>query len=264
MKTTKLKVALAAALGLAFGSTGASAAVIDLGFALDESGSVGSGNFALTRTGLANALDNIPTSGTNQYRISVVSFDSSAIVQIPPTIVTAGNIASLKNDVLNIAYNGGGTAIHAAVNALTGAFQGAGGLNSTSLFNIATDGGSSDAALEAAVIAASAAGVDGISYEAIGQGANTTLLSNNCYGGTFDPLNPNCTLVNDANNIPNATQQGFVLSVGTFAGFGDAIDKKIGRVVIDTGGQIPLPAGLPLLLTGLGVLGFARKKRKAA
>lgn len=60
------------AFGLSTG--GAFAAVVDLGFSLDASGSVGSGNFNTVRTALAAALDSIPTTGANQYRIAVNKF----------------------------------------------------------------------------------------------------------------------------------------------------------------------------------------------
>ncbi|GGO54591.1 hypothetical protein GCM10011315_15120 [Roseovarius pacificus] len=250
----------------------ASAAIIDLGFALDESGSVGSGNFTTTKNALAAAIDNIPTGGDNQYRIAVVTFDSSASTIITPTIVTAANKASLQTTIQGISYNGGGTSIHAAVNRLTDLFTGMdGGLGATTLFNIATDGASSASSLQSSVEAASDAGVDGISYEAIGSGAATGTLLSACYAGTYTASSspsPSCSLVEDVNNLPNATQEGFVLKVGSFAGFADAIDKKVRQVVDDTGGGdgvIPLPAGLPLLLSALGLGGLvARRKRKAA
>ncbi|MGB3554022.1 MAG: hypothetical protein WBA25_05210, partial [Jannaschia sp.] len=50
----------------------ASAATVDLGFGVDESGSINQSEFALIRDGLASALKLVPTSGDVEYRISVV------------------------------------------------------------------------------------------------------------------------------------------------------------------------------------------------
>ncbi|WP_199913651.1 vWA domain-containing protein [Tateyamaria sp. Alg231-49] len=55
----------------------------------------------------------------------------------------------------------------------------------------------------------------------------------------------------------------FVLNLPTFLDFENAIGQKVASIVIDTGGEIdpvPLPAGLPLLLAGLGAFAFVRRK----
>ncbi|WP_299847932.1 VWA domain-containing protein [uncultured Roseovarius sp.] len=252
MKLKKLIIAAVASLGLAGPS---SAAVIDIGFALDQSGSVGSSNFNLVRTALANALDQIPTSGPNQYRIGVVKFNSFATnVVSPPTIVTAGNIAAIKNTIATTSYSGGGTSIAAGVTALTNMFTSA-GLGDMTLFNVTTDGQSSISALQAASTAAAAAGVDGISYEGIGGGVNTA--------GLLSVAFPTPAVLATLATIPDPTKNGFVLPVASFADYEAAIKAKVQRIVTPT---IPLPAGLPLILSGVVFLGGLRaaKSRKAA
>lgn len=262
---------LASAATIALMTSGTlSAAVIDLGFALDESGSVATSDFNLSKQGLANALDKIPTSGTNQYRISVIAFDSNARTIIAPTIVTAGNIASLKTDITGIANSQGGTDIAEAVDLLTANFVGA-GLGDETYLNVATDGGSSSNALALAAANARAAGVDGLSFEAIGTFADTSTLLRSCFGNNSytDPGSLNtaagCSLVNDSNNLPDATQEGFVLAVNNFTDFEGAISAKVQSIVDDTGGgtsPVPLPASLPLLLSALGLGGLLARRRK--
>lgn len=260
-----------AAIALTMSMSGTvSAAVIDLGFALDESGSVATSDFNLSKQGLANALDKIPTSGTNQYRISVIAFDSNARTIIGPTIVTAGTIATLKTNITGIANSQGGTDIAEAVDLLTANFVGA-GLGDETYLNVATDGGSSSNALALASANARTAGVDGLSFEAIGRGAATTTLLRSCFGNNSytDPGSGNtatgCSLVNDPNNLPDATQEGFVLTVNNFTDFEGAISAKVQSIVDDTGGgtsPVPLPASLPLLLSALGLGGFFVRRKK--
>ena len=68
--------------------------MVDLGFSLDESSSVGSSNFDLTRDALSNALSRIPTSGDNTYRVAVTTFSSGTpTTVVAPTAVTPASIA---------------------------------------------------------------------------------------------------------------------------------------------------------------------------
>ncbi len=56
----------------------ANAGLIQLGFILDSSGSIGAGNWTTIKNGLSTAVGLIPTSGPDIYEISVVSFSASA------------------------------------------------------------------------------------------------------------------------------------------------------------------------------------------
>ncbi len=252
--------AAVAATSVLWGSSALHAATIDLGFALDESGSVSRPDFTLAQNGLANALAQIPTTGENTYRISVVAFNSSARTIVPVTEVTAANLAMIQNTIRTATKFSGGTAIDRAVDLLTANFTAA-GLGDTSLFNITTDGQSSLTRLQTSATAASAAGIDGLSFEAVGS-ANTANLLNVAFPGT--PI-----LVDDAANLPNPTEDSFVLRVAGFSDYEAAITAKIGRIVIDTGGgptpaPVPLPAGLSLMLAAMAAFGGMRMLRSTA
>jgi hypothetical protein len=272
----KLKLIIGAAAVALTSVTGsvASAASIDLGFALDESGSVSTSDFNLSKQGLANALGKIPTSGANQYRISVVAFNSTARTIISPTVVTAGNLASLQSTVSNVTKFSGGTDIAESIDLLRTNFVDA-GLGDESYLNVSTDGGSSVTAIVTAAENAQAAGIDGLSFEAIGRGANTDRLLRACFGNNSytDPGANNvaagCSLVSNENNLPDATQEGFVLEVDDFLDFENAITAKVESIVRDTGGGgngtsvVPLPAAAWMLLAGVGALGFTGRRKKA-
>ncbi len=167
---SKMRGLVAAASVALVGATGANAAVIDLGFSLDESGSVGAANFNLTRDALANALALIPTTGPNQYRVAVTTFSTNVTTVITPTVVTAGNLANLQASIQATTFSGGITNTSGTINTLTDLFEGV-GFGDTTLFNITTDGepfgGGDQAGALVAAQAAANAGVDGISFEAI-------------------------------------------------------------------------------------------------
>lgn len=261
----------AAVMGVAMSVSGASAAVIDLGFAIDESGSIDNNELQIMRDGFAAAMDLIPAVGeggnTNTYRVTFVAFASSATTVVAPTVIDATTRATIKNTILNHTRISGGTSIASAIDLLTKLTCGDGitvstcGANTT-LFNVATDGFGGDPTFSANPNAV-AAGVEGISYEAIGSGANVTGLQGFAFPGA-----PVIVDLSNGDSIPNPLTTGFVVKVNSFSDFEDAIKAKVGKVVIDTGGGgnvVPIPAALPLLLTGFGAIGgiSALRRRKA-
>ncbi|MBX3612019.1 MAG: VWA domain-containing protein, partial [Burkholderiaceae bacterium] len=225
-------LAIVASLGVA---APVKASVIQLGFIIDESGSIGSGNYTIIKNGLASAINTlIPVDGT--YEISVVSFASSAQTLVNHVLIdSAAALTSVVNAITGDGYSGGSTYMGAAFNAMTTALSGSTRAISASYVNFATDGVNSDA--DATVIAARnaliAAGADNISVEGIGSGIDQNFLKNSiCFPGPCDDSAPY--------NFPT---QGFYIGVADAAGYAAAIGNKI-RIVT---GQVPEPQMIALL-----------------
>ena len=248
MKTFSRTVAIAALLG---GSVAAipvaNAAIIQLGFILDRSSSIGSGNWTTIVDGLAGGINTIPVTGANQYEISVVAFESSASTAVNRVLLTDSTVRSnVAAAVSSIPFTGGGTNFAAAFGEMLDTLTAGGAtlLDSTYL-NFATDGqGTSGVSERNALIAA---GVDNISIEGIGSGVDVVdLTTNYCYPTPCDTTMPF--------NFPS---QGFYIGVADAAGYAAAIGNKVATVT----GQIPEPATLALLGLGLG-LAAARKRKQ--
>lgn len=184
--------------------------------------------------------------------------------------MTAANIVGIKNAIASTVYTGGSTNTALAISNLTSLFVNAGGLNSTALFNITTDGSSNNQdATETASLNAFNAGVDGLSYEAIGGlGASTieNMRRSAALGTNGNTLAASAIVTNNSANLPNPLTTGFVLTVTDFAGYSAAINAKVQRIVNPDPdpNMVPLPAGMPLLLAGMGVFAFMRRRKAAA
>ncbi len=243
-----------AAICLVLSAGAAQSAIIDLGFALDESGSVGSNNYNLVKQGLANALDLIPLTGINQYRVSVVSFDSSASTIVSPTILDASTLAGVKAAIINDPYSGGNTNIGSGVALLTSLVSGV-GFGDSSLINITTDGFSSGDPVAVRNTAVTA-GWDSISAEAIGN-FNQSYLNAVVYPQpAFSTNNPN--------NLPNPLERGFIVQLAGFDEYQGAIAAKVQRIVTPPN---PNPQDVPESSSLVGIismcaLSFGLKRRK--
>jgi len=263
MRLTKLKYGMAAcfiAASVMVGGavTSAKAAIIDLGFAVDGSGSIGSSNFNTVKAALANALGVIPLAGQNTYRVSVVQFGSSVSNVFTTVINTASDLTSLQSAVATMSYmSGGSTCISCATTALTSNINSLGGFGDLSLMNIMTDGAPNVGITNGTTLQGTltTAGWDSISAEAVGS-FNLSFLQ-----ALVSP-NPGVTTA-DPNALPNPLTSGFVLTVANFDAYEAAITAKIQKIV-DTTTPIPVPAALPLLLGGLGGLWLASRRRMAA
>lgn len=234
----------------------ADAAVIQLGFILDRSGSIGAGNWNIIVDGLSAAVTNsIPVGGTDTYEISVVSFATSSSIDIANVLVTdAAARTALSTAIFNLGdgrandvYVGGNTNFAAAFTNMQTALNGSTNSPSLSYVNFATDGvqnvGGTGVTERNNLIAW---GVDNISIEGIGGGVDANDLRNNfCYPGPCDTTVPF--------DFPSF---GFYIGVADAQGYASAIGGKIRTVT-----QVPEP--ITTALFGLGLLGLGLARRRA-
>jgi hypothetical protein len=197
------KLCAAAAITASFVAVApANAAVIQLGFILDRSGSIGSTNWTTIVNGLSTAVNTlIPVGGSDTYEISVVKSASTASINVNSFLVTdtttRSNLATL---IAGIPFTGGGTAFGPAFDAMRTALTDGIGVTAgdaaASYVNFATDGVQADPA--AGLIARNAliaAGIDNISVEGIGSGVDASdLKTNYCYPGPCDDTSPQAGL----------------------------------------------------------------------
>lgn len=295
IRNTALAVAATSALFL---GGAAQASTVDLGFIVDRSGSVGNTNFDNTLLALKSSLLSIDTTTDVKYSISIVTFSGTNAANGVTSVVAnnvlldsdtaKSNLAGLIDDHIAAINIGGGDLTN-----YERAFEEMANLETSgdvSILNFATDGDPTQgdetiASLADEILALQNAGWDAMNVEAIGSGVSgSSLLQglgfdtqiNVSFDPNTDPLsaflvggslqNGNCAGINSSAGIVNPISDCFVVDT-TFADLPSVYQTKISATVDLTGGQInpiPLPAGLPLLAVGIGMLGFsARRRRKA-
>ncbi len=241
---------VAGSIGLS--ATPAKAEVIQLGFILDRSGSIGATNWNTIVNGLANAINTwIPVSGPDTYEVTVVTFAASASTT-PGTSKILVNSETARTNlataIQGLTYSGGTTNYTAAFTLMDSTLRGSSLFSqmAATYINFATDGNPNPSNANgldernSMISSASGGYVDNISIEAIGFGLDADFLKNNiCYPSP-------CTVLPTA-SFPT---HGFYMAVANAEEYAAAIGHKI-RIVT---GQAPEPEMLSLL--GLGLLGM--------
>lgn len=280
----------AAALFLTGTTALAAPITVDLGFILDESGSVGETNYESTVSALATALQAVPYDDPDIiYRVGVVSFGGGADTVVAPTAITSAAIRSgVIADLVTEATSGYGnpsgitnaTQWSVGMDRLVADFVNAGGVGDVSIANLATDGnrnggGDPEDAAERMIDA----GWDALSFEAIGSNITTSSLDfgfeSTLTGGVLPVTGVSdpkfCGTINSSAGITNPLTDCFIVTT-TFDDLDDVYRGKIIASIVGTGGDpdpidpVPLPASLPILGSGIALIGALRlrRRRKAA
>lgn len=260
------------AMPLALASAGAWAIPTlptQLGFALDGSGSINSTEFSTQRGGLANAFAALPTDSS--VEITVVQFATSAQVEIAPVVIdSVATRDALVADVNAITQTGGSTNPEAAIDLLTSQMTASPSFGGDSIINLSTDGGFGFSQALASAGAAKAAGIDALTAEGIGSGANLDNLLGLVYSPSSNPDDGSAQLLATDASPPNPlTNPAWVVPVSDFAAYGPVVGAKIQAVVPGPGpapGPVPEPGTLALVAAGFAGLGAfgARARRRVS
>jgi len=244
-----------------FSAKKAQAAPIQLGFALDGSGSLSTTEFAPIRDGLAAAVSNVvPPDGT--VEITVVQFSTSVTTHVAPTLITGANKATVVAAIGAISQNGGSTNLHLAINSLVAQLSGSANHdpNESQILNLLTDGIPTDQPAAAAAADAALAGIiDEIDAEAIGAPASAVnFLRDEIVGLSPGPAGGGTVFSpGDVLSAP------FVLQVNSFDDVEAALNEKV-QFVLDAP-LVPEPTSIAIWsLVGLVGCGYGRRRRRAA
>lgn len=268
----KVLMSAAVAIPAAFGGS-AQAAVYDLAFIMDESGSVGFGNYTSAMNSLATALTNSLTPAVlaqDQYNITVISFSSDADVVVSSTLVSnTTQLGAVTTAINNISFDGSTTNYTAAFEALSAQANALTPGSAGSIINMMTDGepfpnsgGNSDANIAAARDDLIDDGWDALGFEAVTNNPDSAFLASLAFDtGGVGTTN----IISDPDDINDPLNETFVLEVSSFGdAYAAAIDAKVDAVVNPDPTPVPVPAALPLLAGGLALFGFFARRRNAA
>lgn len=220
-----------AAVGLA--ATSANAAVLELGLAIDGSGSMSVAEFNLQRDAYVSVLSDasvLPRDGTTAIGIKL--FSSSVVTIFTMAEITAANHGALIAAIAGMTRPGGLTSISGAINDFTTEIFSNGVTSTRQIIDVSTDGVNNVGDLNLARTNALAAGIDQINCIGIGAGANCAPV----IAGTGS----------------------FGLNATTFTEFETALRRKI---LVEVRG-VPEPGTWMMMIFGFGLAGTALRRQR--
>ncbi|MCX6659377.1 MAG: VWA domain-containing protein, partial [Candidatus Bathyarchaeota archaeon] len=267
LKTAFLIIFLLTSVAAAYPSDVKAAGIIQVGMALDGSTSITSSDWTIILDGVASALENnVPHDGT--VELTVVQFSSGlsethgsfsfkAKTEVAPTVITAGNFASVATAIQNIVQGKGSTPMADGVWVAWLDMSGSQNFQTASkqVINIATDGvpnqrwsdtnlrtpaGTSPSDVTDARNAAVTAGLEELDAEGIGSGVDVNYLRDSVVwpqpGTIAPPFNA-----------------GWVQQVADAASFKSAIGHKF-EIISAPRATLPV-AGVVMSVDKFGILG---------
>jgi Protein of unknown function (DUF1194)/PEP-CTERM motif len=223
-------LATVAAIGLA--AAPANAATLELGLAIDGSGSINAAEFLLQKNAYISVLNDLsvlPRDGS--VAIGILQFASGTSNVFTMVEITNANHASLIAALTVMTQLGGTTAISSAITALSNTIFGNTIDSQRQLIDISTDGANNVGNLATAKANALAAGIDAINCIGIGAGANCAPV----IGGVGS----------------------FSINATGFADFEAALRRKI---TIEVRG-VPEPGTWMMMIFGFGLVGASMRRQ---
>lgn len=220
-----------AAFGLA--ATSANAATLELGLAIDGSGSMSVAEFDLQRNAYISVLSDItvlPRDGTTAIGIKV--FGTTVTNVFTMAEITAANHGALIAALVGMTRPGTSTSISGAITAFTTEIFSNGITSTRQIIDVSTDGVNNVGNLNTARTNAIAAGIDQINCIGIGPGANCAPV----IAGTGS----------------------FGLNATTFGEFETALRRKI---LVEVRG-VPEPGTWMMMIFGFGLAGTALRRQR--